>query len=478
LGVVDSTATAVDLIAVRFFSTTTSYNQGDYVVQGGKLYTAKAAVPPGLFNSIQWSLTGGNVNVGDTPPATPDVGTMWFDSAGGQLYVWYNDGNTTQWVIATNAAKTDLSGLVPLAGGTMTGPLILAADPTQALGAATKQYVDTAANTSYRNRIINGDMSVDARNGGAVIAAPASSIYVIDRWKLNTSIASKGNVGQTAMGSTGISLTGQLSYLLWTTTAAYTPAAADVLSWVQAVEGCNFNDANWGTANALPVTLEFWAFSSLTGTFAGALRDNAGTRSYTFTFAITVVNTWQKFRIPIPGDTAGASWSVAANASGLGVYFNLGVGSNRATAAGAWTAGNFLTAPGAVNVVSTLNATLYFTGVALMVGAAAANAEPDFRKYSDNLIDCQRYYQAGNNPAPIWSGNATASGAYYYNGLLNPTMRATPTITPIASGSNVGFPAGAPTIPNLGPSNFRATMICNVSGVSYFQFNWTADADF
>jgi|GEM_PF-1748958 hypothetical protein len=39
---------------------------------------------------------------------------------------------------------TDLAAKVPLAGGTMTGPLILPADPVTALGAATKQYVDNA----------------------------------------------------------------------------------------------------------------------------------------------------------------------------------------------------------------------------------------------------------------------------------------------------------------------------------------------
>jgi hypothetical protein len=35
--------------------------------------------------------------------------------------------------------------VLPIAGGTLTGPLILAADPTAALGAATKEYVDTKA---------------------------------------------------------------------------------------------------------------------------------------------------------------------------------------------------------------------------------------------------------------------------------------------------------------------------------------------
>lgn len=41
--------------------------------------------------------------------------------------------------------NSSLTAFVPIAGGTMTGPLILSGDPTLPLGAATKQYVDTIA---------------------------------------------------------------------------------------------------------------------------------------------------------------------------------------------------------------------------------------------------------------------------------------------------------------------------------------------
>ena len=37
------------------------------------------------------------------------------------------------------------------------------------------------------------------------------------------------------------------------------------------------SDFQWGTASAQPVTLSFWAFSSLTGTFGGSIRNYAGT---------------------------------------------------------------------------------------------------------------------------------------------------------------------------------------------------------
>lgn len=211
LGVVDSTATAVDLLAVRYFSSATSYNPGDYVVQGGKLYTAKAAVPPGAFNASQWSLTGGNVVIGDAPPAQPDVGTLWWDSVGGQLYVWYNDGNTSQWVIAVNAGKTDLSGVLPLAGGTMTGPMTLAADPTAALQPTTKQYVDTNINQSrfggFVNKLRNGTMDIWQRPTPITIPANTAG-YTADGWivqangaaaTINSTLAGAGAGWQTRL---------------------------------------------------------------------------------------------------------------------------------------------------------------------------------------------------------------------------------------------------------------------------------------
>jgi hypothetical protein len=39
----------------------------------------------------------------DTAPASPTPGTMWFDTTGTQLYVWYNDGTSSQWIAAAAA---------------------------------------------------------------------------------------------------------------------------------------------------------------------------------------------------------------------------------------------------------------------------------------------------------------------------------------------------------------------------------------
>jgi hypothetical protein len=105
LGVVNATSAAQDLIGVTYFSTTSAYVVGQFVIQAGQLYRCVNATGPGAFTPIAWGQIGGSIVVGDSPPANPQPGTLWWDSVGGQLYVLYNDGNTVQWVIVVNTAN-------------------------------------------------------------------------------------------------------------------------------------------------------------------------------------------------------------------------------------------------------------------------------------------------------------------------------------------------------------------------------------
>lgn len=41
------------------------------------------------------------VVISDTSPASPVAGTQWWDSSVGRLYIYYNDGNSSQWVDAS-----------------------------------------------------------------------------------------------------------------------------------------------------------------------------------------------------------------------------------------------------------------------------------------------------------------------------------------------------------------------------------------
>jgi hypothetical protein len=46
--------------------------------------------------------------VSDTAPGSPSLNALWFNSALGQMFIWYNDGNSTQWVPVAPSAQASV----------------------------------------------------------------------------------------------------------------------------------------------------------------------------------------------------------------------------------------------------------------------------------------------------------------------------------------------------------------------------------
>jgi hypothetical protein len=277
---------------------------------------------------------------------------------------------------------------------------------------------------AFKNRIINGDMTIDQRNNGASVSATDSS-YAVDRFPLRTSQSGKYTAQQNAGGVTPPA--GFRNYLGITSITSYSPLSGDYIGVQQKIEGFNVADLGFGTANAQTITLSFWVRSSLTGTFGGSYRNSAQDRSYVFTYTINAANTWEQKSITVPGDTAG-TW-VTNNGMGLDLWFNLGSGSANATAPGSWVSGGFLTATGSVNVVSTNGATWYVTGVQIEKGTTATNF--DVLPYGTELALCQRYYQAfiGSQYMHSASGGANNTTNVNYFRPFIVAMRTAPTFT-------------------------------------------------
>lgn len=292
-------------------------------------------------------------------------------------------------------------------------------------GAVAAEYLVPV--TGFKNRFINGGMTIDQRNNGASIT-PTSSAYSVDRWQAVCSTASKFSVQQNAGSVTPPA--GFVNYLGCTSTSAYTVTSGDFFLIGQRIEGFNIADWGWGTASAKTVTLSCWVRSSLTGTFGGAVANLSVTRSYPFTFNIPSANTWTFITVTIPGDVTG-TWETNAN-QGLALWFSLGTGSTYAGTAGSWAGANFNGATGQTQVVQTNGATFYFTGAQIEVGSSATSF--DYRPYSTELQLCQRYFEVGGNNAPtqVEGGgtNVWISIQYKVN------KRADPTIS-LASGSNL-----------------------------------------
>ena len=238
-----------------------------------------------------------------------------------------------------------------------------------------------------RNRIINGAMVIDQRNNGAVINPAINNTYCVDRFLTYSTQASFFKIGQNLNSVTPP--IGFKNYLGAQSLAASTAASGDLYLIAQKIEGYNVADLGWGATGAASVTLSFWVYSSLTGTFGGALTNNTVTyASYPFSYTISVANTWTYITITIPGPTTG-TWGVT-NSQSIFVSFDLGSGSSNKAAAGSWNTSAVYGATGTQSVVGTSGATFYITGVQLEVGSTATSF--DYRPYGTELALCQRYY--------------------------------------------------------------------------------------
>lgn len=274
----------------------------------------------------------------------------------------------------------------------------------------------TEGSLSGRNRIINGDMRIDQRNAGASVTVNQAQIfYGVDRW-IAGGITSDGvfTIQQNTSAPAGFNNSTKI-----TVTTADASLAGQTYNFQQRIEGYNIADLGYGTAGAKTITLSFWTRSSITGTHGGALLNSAQNYSYPFSYSISAADTWEYKTITIAGPTAG-TW-LTDNGSGLTVMFSVGAGSSLKGTAGSWAASQFYSATGAVDLISTLNATFYITGVQLEAGSVATPMER--RSYGQELALCQRYFQ---KTSANWIITTTST---YQSKFHIVSMRASPTVT-------------------------------------------------
>ena len=461
----------------------TVFNGSGVTIQGGLAVNGLLALAspnnlaiyggtPGQFLStngagiLSWAsaATGGaSITVSDTPPSAPSVGALWWDSVGGQLYVWYADPNTSQWVPASNSAS-----LPPPASTTVLGSVKV--DGTS-IKAAADGTISTVLVPMGDNRLINGDMRIDQRNNGA--SGTGTSVYTVDRWMYTGTQTFKGTWGRQSPGPIGFPY-----FLSFTSTSAYAVLAGDTFLFNQNIEADMISDFAWGTANAQPVTLSFWAASAYAGTYSGAIANygsgGTSTRSYPFTFSIPTSGVWTKIVVLIPGDTVGTGWLMSGNGVGAFLRFDLGSGATWRAPAGTWATGNYVGVTGAVNIVATNGAVLQITGVKLEIGSVAT----PFNRQSlaKSMADCQRYYQIGTARMSLGCSAWQTAWGNLLGYTFPVAMRATPTMTTaVSSPSNTTGTTCTPV--NLSGYNLSFSVTATGSGADTGSANWTASAE-
>lgn len=322
--------------------------------------------------------------------------------------------------------------------------------------------------------IINGDMLIDQAHETTSFAGcnnTGSGVLLVDRWRCTTNVANIGTwlkIQSTLAGSPFA-----LQYSVGATPNSN--VATNIHKFEQGIEGTSMQSWNWNTNAALPVVLDFCAYSNVQGQYTAYLRNPAATFFFPFTYNVTFTSQWQCFSQVIPGTLAGAGIGASANVIYLIVGFDLGNGSNFGTAtSGAWQTGSGnikITTPSTVSLDQNANAVMGWTGINLRQGTQTS-APHIPRDYPTELALAQRFYQKSFPPGTAVAQNAGLAGAQcIMNQVANgrpgiyipfdPQMFSNPTVTTFnpaaadANWRNVTTPANVPTV-SVDPSTAKS----------------------
>jgi hypothetical protein len=352
------------------------------------------------------------------PTGVPD-GTMWWDTTAGLLYLRYNDGNSTQWVIA--CPQPDTSTYLTSVAQALTAP--------QQQQVRQNVYAAPFDALAYSGMQVNGSFDASQEKG---FAATLASGYICDGWYMSAG----GTVGPNAAVIGGASFGIQNCLGVGINTASTN--SADSVEFQNRIEGFRVARLAWGTPNAQPITIGFWTAHHRTGTYSCSVRNINGTRSYCTTYTQNASDIYEYKTVTIPGDTAG-TWKWDNNIGILLDFAMAGGTAATAPAANVWTAGNYFAAPGQVNAIAATTDVFRLTGVVVLPGLeapSAARAPFIMRPYDQELLLCRRYWQCTNSQVPKGGGSGSLMGNTYTVGTnaifgswkFDP-MRAQPTLS-------------------------------------------------
>ena len=351
------------------------------------------------------------------------------------------------------------------------------------MGTITRNFANSLSNQqgvnpTFKNLIINGDMSISQQ--GAKTGASADVVggaAGVDRFnlRLNATSGYVASLSQTTDVPAGQGFGNSLEWK--TTTVNSSLGTSGIVRYGQRIEKQMLKTLNYGTASAEQTTLSFWIKSSLTGTFIGELWDREHSKYNSQSFTVSSADTWEKKSMTFAGNTSDA-FDLTSTANGMEVSIWAAAGSDfsssGSTTGGAWDADATKRAGGVSNsFITTLNATIEITGYQFELG----NVATDFEQIPIDvqLHRCKRYFQRISRPTH--GGNTVLTGVNSaVNNLamvnLPVEMRAAPSVSQTGTNITLYSPAGSSNAstsnPTLGAGSF---------GTNGGRFLWSRTGD-
>jgi hypothetical protein len=314
-------------------------------------------------------------------------------------------GNT----VLLNAGSTSPAMGWFATGITAYAPITLNADPTAALGAATKQYVDAtpALHNIGRNLLHNPLFNVAQRGAGPW---SADSLYTADRWRTGVVLDAvsfvQGPLADTHRAAIGDE---QAAYFLGNTFTGVAGATAYNLI-AQRIE-------NARRLAGKTVAVSFWAVATATPKLGVSLASIYGTGgspsapAFATSQSVTLSTTFARYSLTfaIPSSAGKTFGTNGDDSTQLAFYFSAGA-NNNVTAGG----------------IGVQSGTVSLWGVQLEIGSVVTPLDYGGSP-QQQLANCLRFYQVGT--FELW-GYQVATGVVVVSNAFSDQMRATPTITP------------------------------------------------
>ena len=229
---------------------------------GGNAGTTTALQTARNIDGISFNGTADILVVAPATHASPSKATP---VAADEFTIWDSVSTLLNKVTFSNLLTTLGSTFAALAGS---ASQVFSAAAATAAGNVVR--LDQMPQVPFRNRIVNGDMSISQVNGGTAVTPLGAANFPFDQWSFSASQNSKLTFQQVADAPAGFKYS-----TLITVAAQFSPGASDYFIYLQTIEGQNIIDFQLGAAGAKTIALQQWIKGSVAGTYAIAIRNGA-----------------------------------------------------------------------------------------------------------------------------------------------------------------------------------------------------------